>query len=97
MDAENIDPTWTHVIKLSGKHEARKTGNGSRMLHKARKKHVPCSNTLNHVCFRILTSLGILKGYNQWSDDVTNAHAHATPPKKTYLKPDDAIKEFYEH
>ena len=72
-------------------------GNGSRMLHKARKKYIPCSNALNYICFRILSSLGILKGYNQCSHDVISAHAHVPPPKrKTYLKSDDAIKEFYE-
>ena len=45
----------------------------------------------------MLTSVGILKGCNQFSADATNAYAHAPPPRcKTYLRPDAAIREFYE-
>ena len=66
-------------------------------LHKAQKKHLLHSNTLNHTSFRVLTSIGILKGCNQFSANTTNAHAHAPPPQcKTYLRTDAAIKEFFE-
>ena len=41
----------------------------------------------------MLTSIGLLKGHNQCSEDATNARPHAPPPQcKTHLKPDIAIK-----
>ena len=40
ISAEIVDPAWMHLIKLSGEHKAKKVGNGSRTLHKARKKYL---------------------------------------------------------
>ena len=97
IGADVIDPVWTYYIKPDGRYKARQTGDGSRILHKSKKKLLLYSNTLNHTSFRILTSAAVNKGYNQYSADVTNAYAHAPPPStKTYLQPDEAIRYFYQ-
>ena len=96
IGADIINPVWTYYIKLNRRYKARQTGDGSRILYKSKKKLLLYSNTLNYISFRLLTSLAIQYRYHQFSADITNTYGHALPPKcKTYLYPDDAIKEFY--
>ena len=55
------------------------------------------SNMLIYTSFYILTIIGLLKGYNQFSTKITNAYVYVLSSHyKTYLKPNVTLKEFYE-